>query len=263
MNPSDRFERVDGVRNFRDFGGYRGADGRVVRRGHLFRAGHFGFLTDEGRAALAARGLSVAVDLRRPEERALHPNLLQDLPVRTLAEGEAQDGFVLPPHLAYLRDNDIDAKAMRRFMIETYVRVPYEETHLRLFAQTFDLLAAGDGPLVVHCAAGKDRTGILVALVHDVLGVSEDDIECDYLLTNAIGDDESAERLQAYVERIFEAFGKSVTVEDMKPMMGVELEFLHTAWAEMAKRDGGRTGYLARIGVDAAKREAIRARLLV
>jgi protein-tyrosine phosphatase len=222
-----------------------------------------GFLTDVGRAALKHHGVSIAIDLRRPEERTMHPNLLDGLPVQTLAEGDASDGFVLPPHLAYLRDNEIDAAAMHRFMIETYMRVPYEEAHLRLYARTFDVLAEGGGPVVVHCAAGKDRTGILVALIHDVLGVNEADIEHDYLLTNAIPTDESAERLKAYVDRIFEAFGKAVTPDDMKPMMGVDLSFLHTAWAAMAERDGGRADYLARLGVDDAKRAAIRERLLV
>jgi protein-tyrosine phosphatase len=151
---------------------------------------------------------------------------------------------------------------MRDFMVETYRRVPYEERHEEVFGQALRAVAAGDAPVVIHCAAGKDRTGILCGLLLDALGVSEGAIEADYLRTNAMLAAEGEASLSEYASKMFEAFGKEVTPEALRPMLGVELDYLHAAWEVMAREDGGRTGYLDRIGVDEDVRAALRARLV-
>jgi protein-tyrosine phosphatase len=73
-------------------------------------------------------------------------------------------------------------------MTALYGEMPFAPSHLDLFAQYFQVLAESDRPVLIHCAAGKDRTGMLAALTHHLLGVSRDDLLADYLLTNVAVD---------------------------------------------------------------------------
>ena len=86
--------------------------------------------------------------------------------------------------MTFLRTADLTPDSGRRFMTDVYRRLAFEPAHLDLFARYFRALGDADGPVLIHCAAGKDRTGLLAALTHHLLGVHPDDIVADYLLTN-------------------------------------------------------------------------------
>jgi protein-tyrosine phosphatase len=256
MDPR-RLPPVPGVNNFRDFGLYPTPEGRV-RGGALFRSGHYSDATEETHAALEALGVAVLVDLRRPSERIMQPNRLGALPVETFASDKG-DGD-LAPHLEFLMNADLTPAGVEDWMRTIYRRLPYEEQHLELYARTFEALAEDRGPVIVHCAAGKDRTGILCGLIHVALGMDEERVLEDYLLTNHVA--QIDERLPLMVQMVAENFGRTVAPEALRPMMGVAEDFLAEAWAEMDARDGSVQGYLERLGVDAAMQCALRARLI-
>jgi protein tyrosine/serine phosphatase len=142
-------------------------------------------------------------------------------------------------------------------MVEEYARLPFDPAHLELFSATFRALADGDGPVLIHCAAGKDRTGLLVALIHHALGVGADDIMADYLLTNEARS--TADWVTRFSDLLEREFGRRPPREAVEAFLRVHPDWLRSAFRAIEHRAGGLNGYLeAALGVDAP----VRARLL-
>jgi len=175
----------EGVENFRDFGGYP-AGPRQLKRGLLYRSAHHGNATENDLAAIRDLGLAVIVDLRRPNERQRDPcRRWQDFSA-TVIENDIGQVVDDPWHL-FIANSDLSEESFRRYMVDYYRDAPFVERHLDLYSRYFQALAQADGAVLIHCAAGKDRTGILAALTHHLAGVSEDDLVEDFLLTNDPG----------------------------------------------------------------------------
>lgn len=121
-------------------------------------------------------------------------------------------------------------------------------------------LADGAGPSLVNCMAGKDRTGIAVAMLHLAAGVHRDDVMEDYLLTNTAGDAEA--RIAAGAETIRAVTGQ-LDEAVLRVLMGVEPEYLETAFAAIEEHHGTIDAYLEQaLGADEAMREKLRAVLV-
>ena len=253
-SPSDRLLRFEGVENVRDFGGYLGAAGPLPR-GRLFRSAHQGRATDVDLERLDALNLAVAVDLRRPDERRRDPCRRSPTfgaqVVETSIEGDAE-----APHLKFLREADLTAESAHGFMLEEYARLPFEPAHLELFGETFRRLAATGGPILIHCAAGKDRTGLLVALIHHLLGVSAGDIEADYLLTNAARS--TTDWVTRFSDLLEREYGRRPPREAVQAFLQVHPEWLRSAFAAIEARFGSLDAYIeTALGVDTALRARI------
>jgi protein-tyrosine phosphatase len=257
-----QFVPIEGVRNFRDFGGYSTMKGRRVKKGRLFRSGNYTGITPAGLLAFEATSIKTVVDLRRGQERINSPSQLHSLPLETIFSplGDG-DGVTLPPHLQYIRDGDLSVEGCHAHMLSSYRRIPWEPQHAETFFKTFEKLAVSANPLVIHCAAGKDRTGILCGLILYTLGVTQDDILHDYLLTNLVPLD--TPWLNDYAKRMSQMFDKTIDPLTLLPMLGVHSDFLELTWEEMSQRDGGLDGYLENIGVTDVLRKAIENNLLV
>jgi protein-tyrosine phosphatase len=258
----DRVFSFEGVRNFRDFGAYRTRDGAWVNSGRLFRSAHFGEATETDIEGLDGTGVAFVIDLRRPEERAFQPNRW---PGAGRAEQVTSDvGAVKEaPHIAFLRHGDLTEAGVDGFMGDTYEHLAYEQRHIDLFRGYFDRLDATDAaPSVVHCAAGKDRTGLLCALTLTALDVDRDTVFEDYLLTNTAAQVEKKLPMwQAWLEA---QIGRKVPVEALKPFMGVKASYLETAITAIERQNGSLEGYLNDVlGVDAVRRDRLKAALLV
>jgi len=165
------------------------------------------------------------------------------------------------PHQRFLQHVEASAEKADNWMNEYYQLAPFKAHHKAMFSEWFERLAVTDGAALVNCAAGKDRTGILCALTHHVLGVSEDDIMADYELTNiAAKVDERLPEATAYFN---EMIGKDYAPGVYKPFLGVRGRYLETAFGVMRAEYGSLEAYLGEaLGVDAALQETLVARLV-
>jgi protein tyrosine/serine phosphatase len=251
---------LQGVENFRDFGDYAAGQGRL-KTGVLFRAAHQAEATDEDLVAMAGLGIVTIVDLRRPNERERDPSRRWEGFAAEVIDNDLGVTGEDPWH-TFLRGSDLSAQSIRDYLVEYYRRAPFKERHLDLFRRYFQALGAARGPVLIHCAAGKDRTGLLAALTHHVAGVADDDVIDDYLLTN--NEERFVRRGPKFAAVIETATGRRPSDTAMRTAMGVEADYLATALAEMKAQYGSIDGYLENaVGLDAAGREAVRAHILL
>lgn len=255
---SDRLSPFQAIDNFRDYGGYAANEGRMAR-GRLYRSAHQARATEADLAQLSALNLAVVVDLRRPGERRDQPSRRPAGWAGQVIESVHDDGGEAP-HITFLKTADLTEASGRAFMTGTYRRLPFEDAHVDLFSRYFRALADNDGPVLIHCAAGKDRTGLLAALTHSLMGVSREDIISDYLLTNVAVDLEG--RAEGIARKLTEMTGRPASHGAVVAFLGVEADYLDGAFKEIASRHGSIAAYLEQaLGVDAVLAERIRARL--
>jgi protein-tyrosine phosphatase len=200
MNP-DRKLTLSGCVNFRDLGGYPGAEGRRIRWRRLFRADGLSRLDAADCALLADLGLTTVIDLRtlgEVEERGRFP----------------EDAFAVEYHHLPLTDVLPPTDELERYDEPAFVTTRYRHLFTQgstSLSRAITVLAEPDAlPAVFHCSAGKDRTGILAALVLGFLGVPREVIVEDYAL--------SAEAMGALLERLKREYAESVdAVERFAP----------------------------------------------
>jgi protein-tyrosine phosphatase len=256
---NDRLHRFDALDNFRDFGGYATAAGNRLLRGRLFRSGHQASATDADLAQLATLDIGGVVDLRHPSERRRQPSRRPVGFSGTVVEIHHDDGGEAP-HMAFLKSTELTPDSGRRFMIGSYGRMPFQPGHLDAFSRYFRLLAETDRPVLIHCAAGKDRTGLLAALTHHLLGVHRDDLVEDYLLTNTAVDLEG--RAPAIARQLEARTGRPAAHDAVVAFLGVEPAYLDTAIAAIEAQHGSLDAYFTEaLSVDSALRDRITARL--
>jgi protein-tyrosine phosphatase len=181
----DRVVDLAGSCNFRDFGDYATCDGRRVRRGRLYRSGVLNRLTPTAVEQVRRLHVRAVCDLRRTEERQLHPNPDFGATVRSY-QWDTQ------VEVSPIRDRrfieSTTASAAHAAMLAMYQRMPFvlQPRLAGMYAAAGQL--AGDAALVVHCSAGKDRTGLAAALLLATLGVPRATILEDYALTETVVD---------------------------------------------------------------------------
>lgn len=180
MELERRWITLDGSRNFRDLGGYTNRDGQRLRWRRLFRADALGTLTPHDVQRVREElGVRTVVDLRHARECALKGTA-------TFADGEEVRLHHLPLNRSDVPDDDplpdMDDLGAVYLWISRGVGP--------ILARVLQCIAADDAvPLVFHCAAGKDRTGIIAAVLLELLGVPDEAILADYALTELVGQD--------------------------------------------------------------------------
>ena len=240
-----RHLNLAGASNFRDLGGYPGTDGRRVRWRQIFRSNHLGHLTEADIDVLRPLGLRSAFDFRGTEERVAATCGLTEIAVHSLP--------IEPTVVAALRArlaggtalSSADALEVMRDSYRNYVR--YNTASFRaLFAHLLEDRA----PLVIHCTAGKDRTGFACALILHALGVADKVIAEDYLLTNR------------FYRR--DASASNDLPDDVKQVLGsVEGSFLAAAFEAISADYGDLQSYFDDgLGLGAGERAALQARYL-
>lgn len=239
--------KLHGAPNFRDLGGLRNAQGRVLRRGRVFRSDHLGALTPQDIAALQQHHTQWRVlDFRGVTERTTAPCVIPQARVHSLA--------IEPTVVQKLSDllgagRTVSAEHTAELMRETYRA--FVERNTPRFAEFFShLLHAEDTPLIFHCTAGKDRTGLAAALLLHALEVPEPVIWHDYLLTN--------ERLRERTR-----LASSLPEPVAHVLHRVQPDFLQAALDTVQQLHGGLDAYLRdTLRVGTAERKELAARLL-
>ena len=238
--------------NFRDVGGYRTADGRAVRWGQLYRAGSLAELTDADVAALGALGLRLACDLRSADELARHADRLPPGATHTHRPIVGEVGRLRRVVTFYRKRHRVQE------LLEEVYRVMLDQNG-PVFAGVLRLAAdPANRPLVIHCTAGKDRTGLAVALLLLTLGVPEETVVADYTLSNHAFE-VLATRMRPEMARLYSlGFGEV----QLRPFLLAEARTLRGALAYLRQRYGGVDAYLRRGGLTDEIVAALRRQLL-
>ncbi len=254
--PSQRFDRVA---NFRDLGGHTTRDGRQLPRGRLFRSGHLGNASETDRAQLDQLGLCVVFDFRTASDievdgtdrlppgvdsvRLPMPDPAQGRGIREILEAS-------PPEELEARFGGGKAEALMRGSAAGLVRERREP-----YAQFLRALAKPDSlPARFHCSAGKDRAGWAGSVVLLTLGVPEDQVIEQYLLSNR-----AVEQILAQ----YQGRGGEIWTELLRPVIEVRAEYIEASLAAVREDWGDFEGYLERgLGISEEQRDAISKHLL-
>lgn len=256
---SDRFQPpLKGVHNFRDYGGYA-ADGGRVPLGLLYRSGHHVKATDEDLEALRALDIRTVIDFRGITEREANPCRRHE---GWAGEVIAHDGETTssPPHMDIAPEVTFVSFARDR-MLAVYTRMPANPAMHAMFARYLHALADRDGASLVHCFAGKDRTGIAATLLLHILGVSEADQREEFLLTNqaptlAVLRAQSVPKMEASI-------GRKMDEDAIRAYLEVHEDYLERFHETVREMSGSLDAWLAdKIGVDDALRQRLRAKYI-
>jgi len=241
----------DGCLNVRDLGGLPTQDGGETRYGAVVRADNVRQLNDEGWRALVDHGVRTVVDLRRDRE------LLEDPPAEIPVE-------VL--HVPFVRASEEERQLVDAEVDAAVAAAPDHAAATRdvylIFLEHFGanvasaLRAVADAPeggVVVHCAGGKDRTGLVAAFLLHLAGVDDETIAADYALSEA--------RLRPRHERWFAAAETPEELEQLERITRTPAETMRGLLAELGRRYGGVAAYLRSTGLTDDDLERARARL--
>ncbi len=256
---AERVVPTTGVHNFRDYGGYAAAGGGRVAWRRLFRSAEHAHATPADLDIVSNLDLGAIIDLRGASERAKAPCRR---PAASSVPVICSDSETTPAPHASAAATAFDAESARRNMLGRYANVPFRPRLVEVYRRYFEVLSQDDRPTLVYCSAGKDRTGFLVAMLHQTLGVHPDDIFADYLLTNTAGD--ATQRMVALRLDLERRFGAPMSDEAVNIVSSVFPEFLQASFDAVTERYGSVDRYLAEIlGVTPERREALIAVLVV
>jgi protein-tyrosine phosphatase len=242
--------------NFRDFGGYATSDGRRVRWGQLYRSGQLDRVEAADQAEIARLGIQLVCDFRRDMERELSPN--------RFAPGyvpRVENLAIMPGSSASLfEQTDTSAGAAVddygvQLMIAINRDLALEQTPA--YTRLFQALVESDGPVLIHCAVGKDRTGFAAALIKAALGVPEPALLHDYLLTDRYLP------IELEMARLQQKYQWSGPSDHMLPILQVRREYFYAAFDAIREQFGSVDTYLREaLAVDDEMRAALRNRWL-
>jgi protein-tyrosine phosphatase len=251
LQPETRDLVWDGCLNVRDLGGLPTTDGGETRRGAVVRADSVRLLSDEGWRALVAYGIGLVIDLRGDHEREEDPPA--ELPVEVV-------------QVPFMEASDEEWEEIAEELEAATAAAPDDATATRdaylIFLERFkDNVAASlravahapEGGVVIHCVGGKDRTGLLTALLLHVAGVDEETIARDYAL--------SEERLRERHEAWFEAAESEEELQRLRRIAQTPAESMLAVFDELERRYGGVEEYVRQTGVSDEELELVRARL--
>lgn len=246
---------LEGALNFRAVRGIEGEGGRTIRDGALFRCGTLEALSDASIREVAGLGIRTVFDLRSARERELYPSRLVG------AEGLDVIDFhhegTLGDLAIVLQSPDCRPDDARRSMIGIYREFP--EAFAPIFGDVLARLVNQPTPALVHCMAGKDRTGAMVSLILSALGASRDAIVEDYLGTNR----HTAALIESLADRRERRDVPPLAPEVVRPVLTADADYLAAMFKAIDDGWGGVDAYLERgLGLDPASRERLRANML-
>jgi protein-tyrosine phosphatase len=238
----------DGCLNVRDLGGFTTRDGRRTRTGALVRMENPAHLSAEGLQAMLAHGVTTVIDLRYPMEIKHYPHLTEAIQTHNIENAP----LIVNIPLLDEGNRPEDDEAFTRSRDEWHARVI--DTAGNAVAAIMRTIAHADpGAVVVHCAAGKDRTGIVSALVLDLVGVPRADIAADY----ALSEQWLLPRTEEWLTHMDET-----QHEQVRRQMATPPEYMQFALDYTYTKHGSTENYLRTVGLTDHEIAALRARML-
>jgi protein-tyrosine phosphatase len=251
---SRRVVPLEGQSNFRDLGGYETVDGRHVKWGRVYRSGELSRLTDADYRRLSPLGIRTIVDLRDEGERASQPTVWRAGPVRTFLSPKQQSSASVGSRL--FSSPDLDAAQARAGLAGFYSRMPrlYAPEYRAMFRQ----LLEDHTPLLVHCTAGKDRSGLASALILTALGVPRATVVQDYELTDQLLKPALLPAKTAMMKRI-----QSLSPDARAAIIRADPAYIEAAFQAMRDEYGSVDRYLSvELGVGPEQKARLRKLLL-
>lgn len=256
----NRIKKFETVFNFRDFGGYQTEQGGKIKANKLFRSAHLNNTNEADRARLAELDIGLIIDLRHAPERERQPtNWPEGKAPRWLTYPDPEHGESgkIAPHEAFMKHDLHKAEDARNYMLGSYGQRPHDDGFKQIFGDTLRHMAATGDSILVHCAAGKDRTGTLCAVIKGALGVDEKTIYEDFMLTMTAVDIDSF--LEPAAQMFTKRYGRSIDPEAIRPMFGVEEAYLQSSLEAIQDMQS----YLSDVlGITAKEKAALRAAYL-
>lgn len=240
---------VPGAYNVRDIGGYKASGGKKVRYGLVYRSAHLTKVTPEGVEALKKLGIGVNIDFRTKSE--VGKDGAGKLPpgVKTvrapISFGQLKDIFTI-----------ISLHPAVKYMEGGYRKMVANPSARKEFAKAFRTVANSKRPVLYNCTAGKDRTGVMTAILLTAVGVPKSTVYADYLMSN--------KQLEAPNKEIIDYLEKeSVDSRIIYPALWVRSSFLDAWFAEIKKRYGSFDRFLTKgLGIKAKEKAKLRKKLL-
>lgn len=240
---TDRFLRLESTTNTRDLGGLALATGGLTVRGRVVRSDAFLSLSDQDLAALTTLGLSTVIDLREADEVVREPSALLNRPGTNVHHVRVWE------HVNARSAQPVDPWDMTAFYIAALDHAG------AAFALGVRLLAEAPGAALFHCTVGKDRTGLLAALVLEAIGVSRELVIEDFALTH--------ERIGPIRIRLLaDAVRRGVDPNDFTRLLGATPDLILPALEHLDQTFGGAEAYLVRAGIDAGTLTRLRTKLV-
>jgi len=244
---AERHYPFEGCFNFRDIGGYPNQEGKQVRSGLYFRAGRQDRMSESDLKKLKELNVATQIDLRRPDE------------VQEQGRGPLEAMGAKYENIAVIPEGGTDQ--LSRLVGDTGISgkryLGYLEFGPESWLRMFEIFSnEAQLPVVLHCTAGKDRTGVSTAFLLSVLGVSREWIEADYILTNI-----DTSRQADFIEKSV-GYPPGVNREGMIMAAGVPEDAMKDFLDGVEARWGSAIGYLQEIGVTQAQMDSVRLNFL-
>ena len=260
--PQMRVISVEGASNFRDFGGYPTTSGKTVRWRQLFRSSNLSELTDIGLESFESLGIRMVIDLRTSEEikTTTGPD---NLPQGVHWQNIALDYSEISDPLKYaLKTGDTSGLEFDKLVQD------YADFYIRNVTQYEELLpfvmSSDNRPIDIHCRGGATRTGLTVALIQLIMGVTEVSVMDDFLLTNKVAASDNQKDVESFLKII--KTHKEPTEEDTENLTNfvtMHSEYLQAALDGVVEEYGSVDNFIRdHIEITDEQRNAFRAVLL-
>ena len=244
---SEKFRKLsmDGSYNTRELGGYKTTDGKSVKWGVLFRSDKLSDISLEDQKYLKNLGIQRIVDFRSKTEKTEDPDKIPD--GMTYIEMPIEVDGAMRTKIEAILKGEIN-RNVKDFLIEA--NEEFIKNYSHIYSKFLKDLAKEQKPTMFHCTAGKDRAGFAAAITLIAIGVSKEDAINDYMKTNEY----TAERIDEMISKIELMSLYQTDGELLRPLLGVEREYLEAAFKTAENEYGSIENYI-RSGLNISEKE--------
>jgi protein-tyrosine phosphatase len=252
---------LSGVANFRDIGGYQTTDGHKIKSHVIYRSGELSGLTPSDQRVLASLRIRYEIDLRTDKERAEAPTRwgenAPDVIAISVGEARNSDPSRLTANAAAELSSPQDAQ---RFLQQATVRIATQGA--AEIGEVIRRLGQGDEPALIHCSAGKDRTGVTVAILMTLLGAPRDQVDREYMRSNE-AKDQQLERMKAREQTGTPSGFLSLKPEVLQTLLGTKPDYMAAVFTAIDEQYGSFDAYTKNgMKIRPDQIQALRAKLL-